>query len=168
MNPELIIRPISFDDAEKVCHWENTVDGWSENLDGVPYTVANIVGLIRDLQDLQECKQARWIIEVEKKSIGVVDLADIDFEEKTASVGVMIASKEERRKGFASKALLLLEKQAVQVGVEILISNIRPYNLGSIALFENLGYKRIGTSMNDYLNDGNFIDALNYRKCLKK
>ena len=164
------IRYIDVMDAEHVLDWENNVEGWNTQENETPYSIFDILQLIHELSDIQKAKQARWII-CEKDSghqIGAADLTEIDFEHATASVGVLIAKKENRRSGFASQAISFIEEEARKLGIERLISTIFPGNKASIQLFEKCGFQKIGKSDDTYFIDGEYIEALLFDKWLKK
>ena len=60
-------------------------------------------------QDIYSVKQLRLIIcNEENKAIGSIDLFDFDPNHLRAGVGILIAEKADRKKGYASEALSLL------------------------------------------------------------
>ena len=73
-----------------------------------------------------------WIISQNDIDVGYVRILDDD-------VGIMI-KKEFQSKGIASKALLLLENEAKQIGINKLIALVHPNNIGSERIFKKNGY----------------------------
>ena len=75
----------------------------------------------------------------------MVDLYDVDFEKGSAYVGVLIAEKQQRKKGFARQALLSIAQYAKkELKLVKLKATIQSRNEASIALFESLDYLRSG------------------------
>ena len=164
------IRPIELGDAVEVLRWENDVENWSSSNNDSPYQLWDIVRLIESLQNLSVAKQARWIIcdSETDKTLGAVDLCEINFDAKEAIVGILIADKENRQQGSAFKSLQLIEHEALNIGVEKLTCMIHPENKPSLALFEKSNFNKIGQSDDKYLSDGVYIEALLFEKWLKK
>ena len=164
------IRPAGVLDAEHILDWENNVEDWNLEENEVPYSILDILNFIHELSDIQKVKQARWIICTNKgdRQIGAVDLTEIDFEKRKASVGVLIAREEDRGKGYAKQALKLIEQEASKLGLVHLISSILPNNEKSIQLFQKCGFRKIGKTNDRFLIDGVYIQALLFEKWLKK
>lgn len=164
------IRPIELSDAIEVLRWENDVENWSSSNNKTPYQLWDIVRLIESLQDIKVSKQGRWIICDSKthKTLGAVDLCAINFTSKQAVVGILIADKNNRKKGSASEGLRLIQDKAINLGLDKLTCMIHPENKPSIALFEKCDFHKIGWSDDKYLTDGVYIEAILYEKCLKK
>jgi len=170
MSLSIYIRPIDIPDALKVMEWENNPDNWDASDNKSEYALYDIVRLIEELRNIELAKQARWIIceASDEELIGTVDLFEIDFEKKEASVGVLVADKLNRRKGIASQALNLIEQEALNLGLTRLTCIIHPHNQGSICLFEKQGFGKIGITDDKFLNEGVYLEALIYEKWLKK
>ncbi len=166
----IFLRYIEAKDAKQVLDWENNEENWAVSENDSPYSIYDILVLIEELQDIQKAKQARWMIclSINNKAIGNVDLTEIDFKNKQATVGILIADKELRNKGFASEAIRLIEVEAVKIGVEKLVCTIHQSNKASIALFLKSGFKKIGLQKEPDLKEGDYIEALLFEKWLKK
>ncbi len=144
-NKSIFIRKVEFDDAEFILHWENNEENWAVSENSSPYSLFDIISLISELQDVRKAEQGRWMI-CSKESlfpIGCVDLTGIDFENKTAEVGILIADKEVRRLGFALKTLHLVEEQAKELGLDKLLCSIHSVNIASIELFKKCNYQQL-------------------------
>lgn len=68
-----------------------------------------------------------------------------------------------RGRGFGETLLADAEREARRAGAAVLRLEVRPDNGGAIRLYEQRGYRRIGT-YSDYYADG--ADALRYQKVL--
>lgn len=166
----IYIRPIEVIDAVCVLDWENNIEDWNLSGEEEPYSLLDILNLIHELSDIKKAGQARWIIcdGVNQRQIGVVDLTEIDFAAQTASVGVLVADKKDRKNGLGSFSLSFIEKEAEKLGIKRLISTILMTNEASLRLFEKCGFTKIGKSNDAYLIDGEYIEAMLFEKWLKK
>jgi RimJ/RimL family protein N-acetyltransferase len=100
--------------------------------------------------------------------LGAVDLTEIDFDKKEASVGVLIAVKEHRRKGYARESLEELSLEAINLGLDRLIATVQIDNIASQNLFQKCHYNTIAKSDDRYLNEGKYIETLLFEKWLRK
>ena len=103
--------------------------------------------LIEQQTDVHNSCQLRMMICLSNRNaaIGMVDLYDVDFDKGYAYVGVLIAEKPLRQKGYARQALVSIAHYAKKKLCLIqLRAIIQPNNKASIALFESLDYLRSG------------------------
>lgn len=169
MNSEqLHIRRVQESDLPHILHWENNIEGWNLHDKENPYSPVDILVFIGEQSNVYEAGQVRWIVCLESIPIGAADLTDIDFEQGIASVGILIAEQEHRRKGFAKRALFLLEEQAAGLGINRLISSIHPTNEISINLFKKLGYIESGKGEDSFILNGIDLPPIEFEKWLKK
>ena len=166
----IYLRYIQTQDAALVLDWENNQENWAVSENDSPYSIYDILVLIGELQDIQRAKQARWMIcsDLNNQAIGNVDLTEIDFENKVATVGILIAEKELRNKGYASQALVLIEKEANKLKIDKLTCSIHADNLASISLFLKNGFEKIGKQDAPDLKNDQYIDVILFEKWLKK
>jgi len=98
-------------------------------------------------KDIFEIKQLRLIIELreEKRPVGAIDLFDYDPYHNRAGVGVLIATMDDRGKGYASEALETLKKYCFEVlRFHQLWCNISASNHASLHLFTVAGFEVVG------------------------
>ena len=74
----------------------------------------------------------QWIISLNSDNVGYVRILNED-------VGIMI-KKEFQGKGIATKALEILEREAVSLGIKKLVALVHPENLNSERIFKKNGY----------------------------
>ena len=113
----------------------------------IKVSLENVYALIEQQTDVHNSSQLRMMICLSSNnaSIGMVDLYDVDFEKGSAYVGVLIAEKQQRKKGFARQALLSIAQYAKkELKLVKLKATIQSSNEASIALFESLDYLRSG------------------------
>ena len=79
--------------------------------------------------------------------LGCVDLTEYDGEK--AMVSILIFARDNRGKGFGTKALRMVISYAKKLELQRLYATILPENLASISLFEKVGFRSVGD--NNYL-----------------
>lgn len=137
---DIAIRLPIISDAETILSWENNPDNWEVSDNDSPYSLEDIIQLIESFQISQNPEQLRFIIHSNDILLGAVDLFDINYENKSGAIGILIAEDEFRRKGYASKALELVEIEAINLGISRLSALIHSENIKSRKLFEKMGY----------------------------
>ena len=102
------------------------------------------------------------------EAIGTIDLFDANFKHKRAGVGVLIADKSQRNKGFAKEALTLIVKYSKEIlGFKNLYCTIHSDNKSSVKLFESIGFEFVGARKDWYLDKVKWLDELIYQLCLR-
>ena len=142
---ELFLRPIEKKDALGVYLWELDKETQRVTQSEIKVSLENVYALIEQQTDVHNSSQLRMMICLSNNnaSIGMVDLYDVDFVKGNAYVGILIAEKPLRKKGFARQALLSIAQYAKQeLKLIKLKATIQSSNEGSIALFESLNYLR--------------------------
>ena len=144
---ELFLRSIEKKDAFGVYLWELDKETQRVTQSEIKVSLENVYALIEQQTDVHNSSQLRMMICLSSNnaSIGMVDLYDVDFEKGSAYVGVLIAEKQQRKKGFARQALLSIAQHAKkELKLVKLKATIQSSNEASIALFESLDYLRSG------------------------
>lgn len=146
---QVLLRALEPEDLELLYNWENDVTIWSISDTLSPISRYILRKYLENAhKDIFETKQLRLIIqELESgKAIGTIDLFDFDHFHHRAAVGILIADKSERRKGYASDALEVIK----EYGFNILKLNqlhccISDNNNSSLELFKKAGFEITGT-----------------------
>ena len=144
---ELFLRPIEKKDALSVYLWELDKETQRVTQSEIKVSIENVYALIEQQTDVHNSNQLRMMICLSNNnaSIGMVDLYDVDFVKGNAYVGILIAEKQQRKKGFARQALLSIAQYAKEeLNLIKLKAIIQLSNEGSIALFKSLNYLRSG------------------------
>lgn len=149
---ELIkLRPLEPEDLELLYRWENNPEIWSVSGTLAPFSKYILHQYIENShRDLVESKQLRLIVDLKEKnnsfSIGTIDLFDIDFYHMRAGIGILIAHKNNRQKGYAEMVLDLLHEYCnTHLGMRQLYCHIDENNTPSLKLFKKKGYEISGT-----------------------
>lgn len=109
-NEQLKLRALEPTDLELLYQWENNPDIWDVSNTLAPFSKYILHQYIENShRDLFESKQLRLIIELKGKkdnpAIGTVDLFDIDFYNKRAGVGILIADEKTGKKDMPKRPL---------------------------------------------------------------
>jgi len=157
------LRAIEPSDIDVLYQWENDTETWMVSNTQSPYSRFVLEQYITSShQDIYSVKQLRLIIcNEENKAIGSIDLFDFDPNHLRAGVGILIAEKADRKKGYASEALNLLMDYCFSVlNLHQLYCNITIDNEPSILLFQKHGFQITGMKK-QWVRDGDsFKDEL--------
>lgn len=140
---QIILRPIHLADAATVLEWENNPELWKVTETPGPFVLSEIENFINTSNDLFAHGQMRWVIcdKISHRKIGALDLFDYSAFEKTSGIGILIADRSDRRKGFANEAIsLLIPHLRTTFRIEKIHCMIHSDNEASIRLFEKNGF----------------------------
>ncbi|MBM3417853.1 MAG: GNAT family N-acetyltransferase [Bacteroidetes bacterium] len=165
------LRVVEKDDAMILFQWENNMENWKVSNTEIPFSMHSIHQLIDQQSDLRTSGQLRFIIcqNESDNRIGTLDLYDVNFKHGHASIGILIALEEHKRKGIASEGIQLITSYCRDIlDLKNLQCFIHQDNTASIALFEHLGFKRVGEKINWLVFKGVRFNELTYQLCLKE
>ncbi|MCX6295514.1 MAG: GNAT family N-acetyltransferase [Bacteroidetes bacterium] len=143
----ILLRAIEPSDIDVLYQWENDTETWNVSNTQTPYSRFVLEQYIASAhQDIYSVKQLRLIIcDKENKAIGSIDLFDFEPNHLRAGVGILIADKSDRKKGYASEALsLFMEYCFLSLNLHQLYCNITIDNEPSILLFQKHGFQITG------------------------
>lgn len=168
---ELIhLRALEPSDINRLYFWENDSSIWSVSGTLVPFSRFVLEEFVKEVhQDIYTSKQLRLMIDLKyfdeadedetSRSIGCVDLFEFDPKNRRAGVGIMIANKADRGRGYATEALHLIIDYAFEVlDVHQIYSNVRIDNENSLALFKKAGFEITGLKQDWIYEQGKFYD----------
>ncbi len=166
----ILLRALEPEDLEILYKWENDSSIWSLSGTLVPYSRFILKQYLQNAgKDIFELKQLRLIIELkeENRAIGAIDLFDFDPYHHRAGVGIIIADRGERGKGFAREALETLKLYGFEtLGLHQLWCNISADNQHSIKLFRSAGFELVGEKK-EWINTGSGYDSEVLLQCIK-
>jgi diamine N-acetyltransferase len=155
------IRAIEPEDIDILLNWENDEEIWNVSDTLQPFSRFILTKYIESsAADIYETKQMRLMIDsdVEKTTVGMIDLFDFDPRHARAGVGIMIHKLYQNKK-YAQSALNLLIKYAFDhLHLHQLYCNIGVYNSASLKLFQNAGFIVIGTKKDWIKTKNGFSD----------
>jgi diamine N-acetyltransferase len=156
------LRAMEPEDIETIYKWENNTENWRISNTLIPYSKYLIKQFIESSKgDLFEDKQLRLMIENSetRKIIGAVDLFDFDPFHNRAGLGILIADKNDRNKGYASQALRLAIHYCFSfLRLHQLYCNISAGNKKSLKLFKNQGFEISGCKKDWIMSDSGWED----------
>ncbi len=163
----ILLRALEPSDINLMYEWENDTEIWPVSGTLTPFSRHTMEQFVKVAhQDIYTNKQLRLAIEKKqsngsaKETIGYLDLFDFDPAHLRAGVGILVANKENRRKGFALESLKILSEYAFNVlNLHQLYCHIHVDNEPSIRLFSSAGFKCNG-ELNDWtLSNGNWLNV---------
>jgi diamine N-acetyltransferase len=160
-NDKVSLRAIEAEDVELLYNWENDEETWEVSHTLVPFSKYILALYIKNSdKDIFETKQLRLMIDSPKgKTVGAIDLFDYDPYHSRAGLGLLIYSKEDRRKGYASAALsLIIDYCFDKLNFHQLYANIDTKNEASINLFKKSGFQICGTKREWLLSESGWKD----------
>lgn len=159
----ILLRALEPGDIEALYQWENDTDNWKVSSTQTPFSRFVLEQFIASAhQDIYSVKQLRLVICTnENKPVGCIDLFDFEPNHLRAGIGVLIAEKSERRKGYASEALeLLMEYCFISLNLHQLYCNITTDNEASVLLFQKHGFQITGIKKQWIREGDSFKDEL--------
>lgn len=167
----IYLRPIQAEDDLLLFQWENDPKNQISSTTDGPYSLDFIQAFIESLEDVSEACQLKMMIVMKDSEtiIGSVDLTSIDFKNRHAEVGILIADVLFRGKGYAKESLLLLmEYVRNELKIHNLVASIMEDNEKSIHLFESVGFQLVGTKKEWFNTADGWKDEKIYQICLKE
>lgn len=135
------LRKLCEADFDYIYKWENQSELWAVSDEIGPYSREQIQAFMERCLINYPVEIERWIILNDVNApIGIIDLLNINEFNKTASIGIFIASKTERKKGYASHALRQLIELMKLRKWQFLKALIHNDNIASIRLFTSIGF----------------------------
>lgn len=140
------MRTVTPADFQLIYEWENNPENWEVSNTQEPFTEEEIRSFVNLQPDIFEQQQMRYIICLNdsESPIGCIDLFDFDAQNKSVGIGVLIADKNNRSKGFAKEALQCIVNYYLnKLKIKLFFCNISKENKPSIRLFESCGFHLI-------------------------
>lgn len=142
MLAKVTLRELLPADFELLYQWENNPENWGVSETKKPFSKQEIKDFVNQEQNIKKHLQQRFMICLNDIPIGCIDLFEYNPLLNKAGVGVLIADKENRNKGYAEFALnLLINKCRNELNIVHLFCNIFKDNTASIRLFEKCKFK---------------------------
>jgi diamine N-acetyltransferase len=172
MNNKLIgkileLRALEPEDLEILYKWENDTEIWDLSNRVTPLSKYILKKYLESAhQDIYETKQLRLVIQVgeDSRPIGAIDLFDFDPFHRRAGIGILIAEKSDRRRGYAREALELLIDYAYDtLDLHQLFCHVSHGNKPSQDLFMQAGFEITGSRLDWIWNGERFEDEHFYQ-----
>lgn len=158
----IALRAPEPEDLELLYQWENNSSYWILSNTLTPFSRFTLKRYLETShKNIFETGQVRLMIDLvpEKTTIGTIDIFDFDAFHSRAGLGILIASEEHRRKGYASSALeCVIDYCFKTLQLHQLYCTILSDNCGSIDLFAKQGFERTGTRKDWIKTRDGFVD----------
>lgn len=155
-------------DVDLLYSWENNMEIWKVSNTVTPFSKHILMQYLQTAHlDIWETKQLRLIIEAKTQSslmlvpIGMVDLFDFDPFHQRAGIGILIANKKHRQKGYATHAIDLISQYAFKtLQLHQLYCNVASNNAVSLKLFLNAGFNKVGVKKEWLKHGDQWVDEI--------
>jgi diamine N-acetyltransferase len=157
------LRALEPQDVETLYKWENDSSIWKASNTTTPFSKFVLEQYIASSHmDLYANKQLRLMItNREGKDVGCIDLFDFDPQHQRAGIGILIASPEDRGKGYASESLTLLIQYCFhQLHLHQLYCTVTVDNQDSVLLFQKHKFTITGIRKEWIRVGDTFVDEL--------
>ena len=165
---DIILRAPEPEDLELLYKWENDTALWHLSNTLSPFSKFTLKRYIETSdKSIFEAGQLRLMIQIEQTSetIGTVDLFDFDPFNSRAGIGILIADKSSRRKGYAKIAVkAMIDYCFSRLKIHQLYCNIAAGNSASIRLFKEAGFVESGRKKDWLFNGSSYEDELLFQK----
>lgn len=162
----IYLRALEPEDLDFLFSVENDEDFWEVSATSTPFSRYILRQYIENAhKDIYEVKQLRLVIcKKDGTQLGLIDIFDFEPKHRRAAIGIIISSKINREKGFASEALsLVCEYCFRRLDFHQVYASVGTENVPSRLLFENAGFVRTGHKKDWNYIDGMFRDELLYQ-----
>ncbi|MCF6307988.1 MAG: GNAT family N-acetyltransferase [Flavobacteriaceae bacterium] len=161
------LRALEPTDLDFLYQLENNEEIWEVSNTTSPFSRFVLKQYLENShKDIYEAKQLRLVICVSEndKAIGCIDLFDFEPKHKRIGVGILIASEENKNKGYASEALILLSNYVFKyLELHQIYAGITEDNTASIKLFEKENFIKTGVKKDWISSMGIFKNELQYQ-----
>lgn len=163
----IFLRALELSDLDFIYNLENDESLWGVSNTTTPYSKYILQQYLENShRDIYDVKQLRLVIckSEDQIQIGFIDLFDFDPKHSRVGVGIVIYSKEDKRKGFALEALqLTCDYSFANLNVHQIFAGITEDNEGSIKLFEKAGFERSGVKKDWIFSEGKYKSECFYQ-----
>ncbi|MCH5219610.1 MAG: GNAT family N-acetyltransferase [Muribaculaceae bacterium] len=154
MSHSVTLRAPEPRDIDKIYLWENLTDEAHTTLRTGPLSRHLIEQFVLGYDgELYSQGALRFMIDVDRETVGTIDVFDYDHRARHAFVGIYVTAPY-RRRGIGREAIRQAEQYVVRaVGMHSLAALIARDNEASIRLFSASGYNEVGR-LEGWLTDG--------------
>ena len=156
-NSVIKLRAPEPEDLDLLYEWENDTELWEAGSTISPFSKYILREYIASVsEDIFQSRQLRLMIILKETDapVGMIDLFEYDPFNRKSAMGILIASRYQK-KGLGTMALELMEDYAFRfLGVNMLYVHIPVTNTGSLRLFEKNGFLSKGI-LSDWIRIGN-------------
>ena len=174
------LRAVEPEDLELLYLWENDRTVWRVSNTLVPFSRYQLKQYIEsNPSNIYAHQQLRMMIDYRDhptpalpkregvRIVGSIDLFDFDPIHQRAGIGILIASADDRRQGYAYEAVSqMIEYCRKVLFLHQLYCNIPVSNIASVQLFEKAGFEAVGIKKEWLRTEDGWEDEVLMRKRL--
>ena len=159
----IILRAPEPEDIDFLYALENDQQLWHVSNTRAPFSRFDLEQFVlRAEKDVFTTGQTRFMIDKilgeSIKTIGSIDLFEVEAKHRRAGIGIMVID-EERGKGLASTALdIVIDYSFTILNLHQLYCNIEQDNKDSLLLFEAKGFTKVGKKQDWNMRNGEWVD----------
>ncbi len=159
---DICLRALELDDYKKIVIWRNNPEV-TDLLGGNRFYVSShrekewVEDAIRN-----DRKNLHLVIcDTDKEAIGLVNLTNIDLQNRKAEFSIMIGDKKSQGKGVGEKSTLLMLKHAFEfLNLNKVWLTVLTNNTIAIKLYEKIGFKNEGILRQEVYKNNSYQDML--------
>jgi diamine N-acetyltransferase len=163
----ITLRAVEPEDLALLYLWENDRAVWHLSNTLVPFSQYQLKRYIEsDPSNIHAHQQLRMMIDCREtgkqvRTIGSIDLFDFDPIHQRAGLGILIASNDDRKQGYAFEAIRqMIDYSRKVLFLHQLYCNIAASNTASIQLFGKVGFEITGTKKEWLRTENGWEDEL--------
>lgn len=158
----IILREYRREDLSYMRKWVNDyeITRTLSNVFLYPHTMADTENFINGMI---EGKMKGFVIahKGSEDYIGQLDLINIDWPNRVATIGIVIGTKENLSKGYGTEAIKLLQEFAFnKLNLNKLELDVREFNKRGIRCYEKSGFKIEGVIRENYYENGEYSNTV--------
>jgi diamine N-acetyltransferase len=142
------LRALEPSDVDLLYAWENDPAVWGVTNTLIPFSKDTLRKYIDSVQDIFADRQFRYVIESmeDNRPVGLMDLFEYEPMHHRVGLGILIASENDRKKGYAKAALqITMAYCQVVLQLKTVFCNVLKSNEASVKLFSGQGFLVSGT-----------------------
>lgn len=156
----IYLSPRSTEDVEQFTEWLNDFE--TADYLGMSGKLITFEGERKFLEENSSPEATFVIVNIENdKMIGTVSLENIDWINRTATLGIFIGDKEFRNNGYGTEAIrLILEYGFKYMNLWNIKLDLMEFNERAYACYKKCGFKEYGRRRKCKFIDGKYYDSI--------
>ena len=156
----IYLSPRNSEDVEKFTEWLNDFE--TTDYTGRSGILTTLEGERKYLEENSNPEATFVIVTLEdNKMIGTVSLEDINWINRTATLGIFIGDKEFRSKGYGTEAIrLILEYGFKYMNLYNIKLDLMEFNERALKCYEKCGFKEYGRRRKCKFVNGKYYDSI--------
>ena len=156
----IYLSPRSSEDAEKFTEWLNDFE--TTDYIGRSGVLVTLEGEKKYLEENSSPESVFVIVTLNNdKMIGTVGLHDVNYVNRTATLGIFIGDKEYRDKGYGTETIkMILEYGFKYMNLHNIKLDLMGFNTRALKCYEKCGFKEYGRRREAEFLNGKYYDQI--------